>query len=385
MADNNQQLILVDGEYGYILTFNTNVFEKIDEETFQNGATNVAYIDTYFLVNRPNSNQYNWSYPGNGLIWNPLDFASKEGSPDDIVAIKECNNQLWVFGNQSTEIHYNTGEIETQVWQRYESAIIDIGCSAPHSLARAENKIFWLGTDKTGNVAVWSNDSLTPIKISNRGIEERISRTQSQLAIGYTYAQAGHVFYCISLPGGNETTLVYDVTTQTWHERSSMDENTDLAKRWRAVFSTYAFGKNIFGDVLSDALYYTDMDYYKNDLPEGGTINITRSKDTPILQSNQNRVRHNSLQILFEQGTGTVVLDEDGNGQNPQVILKIFNEDSEAETQRMTSIGRLGEYGIRSRFLCLGHSRNRRYRIVVTEPIKVVLVGIIADMTELSQ
>jgi hypothetical protein len=105
MADNSQQLILVDGEYGYILNFATNVFTKIDEETFQNGATHVTCIDTYFLVNRPNSMQYNWSTPNNGLMWDALDFATKQGIPDDIVALKECHNQLWVFGTYSTEVH----------------------------------------------------------------------------------------------------------------------------------------------------------------------------------------------------------------------------------------------------------------------------------------
>ena len=166
MADNTYQLILVDGAFGYILDFVTNTFTQIDPETFQNGATHVTCIDTYFLVNRPNSNQYNWSSVNNGLTWDPLNFATKEGMPDNIVALKECRNQLWVFGNYSTEIHYDTGDTATQVWQRYESAIIDVGCSAPYSVARIENNIFWVGTDKTGNIAVWSNDGITPVKIS---------------------------------------------------------------------------------------------------------------------------------------------------------------------------------------------------------------------------
>lgn len=382
MTDNTYQLMMVDGKFGYIFDFVTREFTQIDQETFPNGATHVTCIDTYFLANKPNSIYYYWSAQNNGLSWNPLDFASKEGMPDDVVAIKELKNQLWVFGNYSTEVHYDTAETTTQVWQRYEGAIIDVGCSAPFSISRIEDNIFWVGTDKTGNIAIWSNEGMAPVKISTRGIEQLINHEVGQTlvdrAIGFSYAQAGHLFYNITFPN-SELTLTYDITTKTWHRRSSLG-NDGLDKKWRAQYSAYCYGKNCFGDNNSDSVYYADVEYYQNDLPEGGTREIKRVRTTPILQSNQKRIRHNSLQVLFEQGTGL----NNGFGQDPKMLLYISDDNGQSYPGRREAlIGKIGQTEYRTRFLCLGHSRKRVYKIIVTDPVKIILVGVLADMEEL--
>lgn len=385
MADNTYQLCLVDGQYGYIFDFATNVFTQINTEIFQNGATHVTCIDTYFIVNRPNSIYYNWSSQNNGLLWNQLDFASKEGMPDNIVGIKECNNQLWVFGNYSTEVHYDTAQTTTQVWQRYEGAIIDVGCSAPYSISRLENNIFWVGSDKTGNVAIWTNNGLVPVKISTRGIEQLIIHEVGQdvsNAIGYTYSQSGHLFYIITFPN-SKLTIAYDVTTGTWHRRSSLDSTGDDVK-WRAQFATFIFGKNIFADNQSNALYEADVEYYVNDLPEGGIASIKRVRTSPVIQSNRKRVRHNSLQVIFEQGTGLNDNNTLGFGMIPECILYTSDDSGISYgSARRAEIGHLGDYEHRTRYLCLGHSRSRVYKIVITDPIKVLIVGLIADIEEL--
>lgn len=387
MADNTYQLCLVDGEFGYIFDFAKTTFTKIDPETFPNGATRVVCIDSYFIANYPNSNKYVWSKLNDGTIWDPLDFATKEGQPDNIVSLEAHKNLLWVFGSWSTEIHYDTGDTATQVWQRYQSAIIDVGCQAPFSVARIEDNIFWVGSDKSGNIAIWSNDGMLPKKISTRGIEQLINANVGTAgvgnAIGFTYSQAGHVFYVIQFTNSN-LTLCYDVVTGAWHRRSSIADRGDDAK-WRARWSSFIWGKNLFADDNSDAIYLTDMEYYLNDLPEGGTRDIRRIRTTPILQSNQKRIRHNWVQFLFEQGVGTVVNAENGTGRNPLAELWISDDNGYSFGNRRTaSLGQMGQTTFRTRWIGLGHSRNRCYKIVITEPVKLILVGCIADMTELS-
>ena len=61
-------------------------------------------------------------------------------------------------------------------------------------------------------------------------------------------------------------------------------------------------------------------------MPEGGTRNIRRVRTTPILQSNQKRIRHNWVQFLFEQGVGTVINSANGNGKNPVAELWISDD-----------------------------------------------------------
>ncbi len=382
MADNTYQLILVDGQYGYILDLASNTFSQIDSETFQNGATHVTCIDTYFLVNRPNSIYYNWSKPNNGLTWDPLDFASKEGMPDNIVGLKDCNNQLWVFGNYSTEIHYNTGETTTQVWQRYQSAIIDIGCASKYSIANFGEKILFVGIDKTGEVGVYANNNITPVKVSNIGIEQVIQEQGGDISniLGYTYAQDGHSFYVLQFMS-SQLTLVYDLTTGKWHKRNKVVDNRNgrIESKWQGHYTSYCFGKNIFGDFDSNTFYWTDMNYYQNDLNDGTQTFIKRVKTTPIQQSNQKRIRWNSLQIIFNAGANGIA-----QGANPLCGLSMLeNGQRTANATRYAAIGRIGEIETRCRFVNLGTSRNRTFSIEVTEPMPVILVGLIAEFEEL--
>lgn len=385
-SDNTYQIVLVDGEFGYIFELSTNTFQKLDEDTFPNGATHITNIDTYFIANVKNSINYQWSDPNNGNVWNPLNFGTKQGQPDNIVALKDIHNQLWVFGQYSTEVHYNTGDITTQVWQRYEGAILEIGCAAKYSVAKLQNNLFWLGADKTGNIAVWTNDGLLPKKVSTRGIEQYIKFQVSDVskAVGYTYSQAGHNFYIISFVGSN-LTLCYDITTDAWHERTYLNERGSEV-RWRGFYSTYCFDKNIFGDTLSSSLYIADLDYYQNDTP-GNPSNpnyIKRVRTTPIIQSNQKRIRHNSLQILFEQGTGLITENQLNFGTDPVCILECSDDSGHTFTnRRIQPIGKIGTYDFRTRFVGLGHSRNRVYRVTVTDPVKVVLVGCVLSYQEL--
>lgn len=129
-------------------------------------------------------------------------------------------------------------------------------------------------------------------------------------------------------------------------------------------------------------MYEADVNYFKNDIPEQfGRQEIKRVLTTPIIQINQKRVRHNSLQIIFEQGQGITV----GFGENPKVILYTSDDSGHSwHNQRIADIGAQGNYDYRSRFLCLGHSRNRVYKIIVTDPIRVILGGLALDYQELA-
>lgn len=385
-SDNTRQLILVDGEFGYILDLATNTFTKIDENTFPNGASHVTCIDNYFLVNKPNTKEYYWSNINDGLTWDPLNQATKEGYPEVIVAIKELNNQLWVFGSSNTEIHYDTGDIETQVWKRIEGGILEVGCVAPNSVTRVETSIFFLGADKSGNVAVWSNTGISPKKISIRGIEQLIqTETGGNVsdAIGFTYSQQGHVFYVLQFLSSN-LTLVYDNVTNTWHVRSNRNWKGNDVK-WRACFHQYVWGKNIFGDLYSNALFNTNIDYFYNDDPDDTTkpTYIIRERTTPILQINQKNVRHKSFEVLFEMGTGNNLNNSLGFGQNPQVMVQSSDDSGISWSNfKYTSIGKIGETKKRARFVALGIARNRVYKITITEPCKIVLIGFVVDLEE---
>lgn len=401
MAENGSLMIIVDGRDGWILRFSDGNFTQITDEYFPSNAlgtvapTHVTYLDTYFIVNIPNTNQYFYStsYYGNDdtslpydpLVpngyWNPLQSGQKIGKPDNITALINCNNYLWLFGVNSCEIHYDTGNYNGQLFARYQGAILNVGCATPYSVAVYQNNVFFLGSDKDGTVGVFSNDGMNPVRISTRGIEQMIQNMATwEDCRAYAYAQNGHSFYVMQFPAGNKT-LVYDTVTNAWHERTKLNAQSGLYVRWDGMYATTNFGKCIVGDASTSELYDLDPLYYLNDNPLATGYNYIRCvKTTPIGFQVGKRVRYNWAQIICNQGTGLATNTVAGVGVDPTVQLAWSNDSGVTySNERPAPIGRQGEYLKRSIVLSCGMSRNRVWRIAMTDPVPFILVAILVN------
>lgn len=69
MADNGSVAVLVDGTQGWVIDLSTNQFALITDPSFY-GADFVVYQDTFFIFNRPNTNQFyiSLSQPSFGML-----------------------------------------------------------------------------------------------------------------------------------------------------------------------------------------------------------------------------------------------------------------------------------------------------------------------------
>lgn len=403
MTENGDYLLLVDGARGWTLKFADGTVEMIDpnadgDEGFPNGATHAICIDTYFLVNDPRTNRYNWSNPqyvgrtsaglaGNGH-WNGQNVNRKIAKTDNIVALCDCQNMVWLFGERSIEVHYDAGADATAtvgfagVWKRYESAIVEVGCSAKYSPARYANDVFWIGSDLSGTMGVFSNEGFAPKRISTRGIEQIMARmSTTDDALGMTFSEQGHAFYLLHFPAGDRT-LVFDITTGKWHERTYLFRETGTTHRWRGTFVTSAFGGLLWGDNSGDAVYTSDQLYYVNDNPTGSGVNYIKTvKTTPIGFQNGAYVGYNAVQPIFAQGFGLPQNTSEGVGLDPQVLIAYSDDSGNTySNEREAPMGKQGEYDERSRIVGTGAGRNRVWRITCTEPVPVVLVGLLAEI-----
>lgn len=406
LAENGNLMMLVDGQAGWVLRFTDGNFTRISDQNFpgndpslgQVAPTSVTYMDTYFIVNIPNSNQYYWS---NGFYtredsdaalhkydpsipngyWSPLRSGQKIGKPDNISALINCNNYLWLMGFNSCEIHYDSGDYNGQQFRRYQGAILNIGCMAPQSVAVYQNNIFFLGSDKDGTLGVFSNDGMNPIRISVRGIEQMIqSMPVYDDCIAYCYAQNGHSFYVMQFPAGNRT-FVYDMVTQAWHERTKLIQGSGTYIRWDGQFATQNFGKVLIGDASTSEIYHLDPLYYQNDSPLADGVNYIRCvKNTPIGFNLGKSIRYNWVQVIANQGYGLTVNTAAGVGLDPTVQVAWADDTGIVySNERPAPLGRQGEYSKRSRVLACGMGRNRVWRIAMTDPVPFVLVAILVN------
>jgi len=372
MADNGLQLVIVDGTYGYVWTIATNTFSVITDPDFP-GADQVTFQDGYFIFNKPNSGQFFISSI-NGVDFDALDIATAEGSPDNTVGVISNNQNVLIFGQKSTEVYYNSGDADFP-FARIQGAVIDVGCSAPFSIAKVVGSTYWIGGDLNGSGIVYRMQGYQAQRISTPSIEaviRSLTSTQIALARAHTYQQGGHLFYCLNLPG-TKSTWVYDASTEFWHERTYL--NLWSQERHRAECHTVAYGKNVVGDYQNGKIYALDQDTNT----DAGTP-IARIRAAPHISKDGKFVRHNSFQLDMETGVGT---DGTNQGNNPQAILRWSDDGGHTwSNERFADIGKIGKTKTRAIWRRLGSSRDRVYEVKVTDPVKVVFIGAWLDLEE---
>jgi hypothetical protein len=368
MVDNGTQLFIADGPTGYIYNASTDAFAQITDPDFY-GAVGVGFIDGYFVYNQPDSQKF-WVTSLYGSSVDPLDFASAEGSPDNLVTLIVDHREVWLFGETSVEVWYNAGLPDFPL-ARIQGAFNEIGCQAPYSVAKLDNALFWLGKDARGNGIVYRSKGYTGERVSTHAVEWQIQQyTTLADAVAYTYQQDGHAFYVLNFPTAN-TTWVYDVATGVWHERAGWENNQFTRHRGQCQMNYN--NEIVIGDYVAGVLYAYDMNVYV----EANTIQkwLRSWRALPTGQNDLKRTAQHSLQLDCESGVGLST----GQGSDPQVMLRWSDDGGHTwSNEHWKSMGQIGQYGKRVIWRRLGMTqklRDRVYEISGTDPVKIAIMG----------
>lgn len=364
MSNNGTQIVIVDGTTnGFILTLSSNVYAQITDPDFL-GADTVDFVDGYFVFNKPNTGIYYISAINDGSDYDALDFATAEGQTDNLVAVKTVHNEVWLFGTQSVEVAYDSGSSPFP-FSRIQGALMDYGCAAAFSVVKAANTVFWLGNDRQGIGTVWMASGYQPQRVSTEAVEIAIQGYSSiSDAVAYTYQEDGHHFYVINFPVAN-TTWVYDIRMDAWHERSFLNTYTGINERHRGQCHVFCFGKHLIGDYANGNIYIQDLDTYTDD---GNPIKRLRA--SPYLHDDLGYLYHYRLQLDMEHGVG-LVSGSDAD-TDPEIILQWSDDGAITwSNEHKVKVGKIGERKTRAVWRQLGRSRNRIYRVIFTAACKV--------------
>ena len=401
MADNGTQIFIACNPLSYIYNVSTLVFAQITDVDFP-GAGSVGYLDGYFVFNEPNTQKFWVTSLLDGTSVDPLDFASAEGYPDDVVALIVDHREIFLFGNTSVEVWYDAGTPDFPL-ARIQGAFMEVGCEAAYSVAKLDNSVFWLGSDARGRGIVYRANGYTPARLSTNAVEYAIqSYGNITDAIGYTYQQDGHPFYVLIFPSA-EATWVYDVSTQLWHERAGFENG--LFVRHRSNCQMSFNDEVVVGDYEDGRIYAFDLDVYVDDTQTQKWLRSWRA--LPTGQNNLKRTAHHSLQLDAETGVGLSVtpdydaenlITESGDylmtesddyltttsyfgapGYNPQVMLRWSDDAGHTwSNEHWNSMGKIGSYGTRTIWRRLGMTekiRDRVYEVSGTDPVKIAIMG----------
>ena len=317
MVDNGTQIFIAANPDGYIYNINTTAFAKIGDPDFP-GAVTVGYINGYFVFNEPNSQRVWVTELFDGSSIDPLSFASAEASPDNVVSLIVDHKEIWIFGNNSTEVWYDAGQPDYPL-APIQGAFIETGCAAPYSVAKMDSSVFWLGTDARGAGMVYRARGYQPQRISTHAIEYAIQSygTLSD-AIGYTYQQDGHMFYVLTFPTAN-VTWVYDASTQMWHQRGytqtaglnfgapAIVSDDSLRRHIPSCMAVFDNKILVGHSSLPIIGYYTfDVNFEFYGYNQQTWLRSWRA--LPTNENNLKRTAQHSLQLDCEAGTSTAPL-----------------------------------------------------------------------------
>lgn len=334
------------------------------------GANTVVFLDSYFIINVPDTKQFWISAQYDGFYWNPLDYASKEAYTDDLSAVVVDNGNLVLVGYSSQEYWQNTGAFPFP-FQRIAGSPVDVGVAARFSISKPAGRLTYLARTRRGGLSVVMIENYQPIPVSTPDLDYLFTSYQSPGdAIAFSYRLNGHDFYELNFQA-EKVTWLYDATTKVWSKLASFNDTRHYANR--AIQFDY---KIFVTDYRKGKIYTLDSNTYTDDGDP-----IIRQLITPHFFKGDsfNKLHIYRLRLDMEQGVGL----NNGQGENPQIMLQVSRDGGFTWGNEMwTTFGAQGQFLKRAEWRRLGVSRNFVFKFRISDPVKVVLIGAAAYATE---
>jgi dihydroxyacetone kinase DhaKLM complex PTS-EIIA-like component DhaM len=327
------------------------------------GGSSVDVVDNYFVYNDPDTQQYAAS-DLLSPITNPLSFASKDGAPDDLVSLIVDHREVYLLGEQSSEVWVDVGS-QPFPFQRIPGTSTQHGIAAKHSMARVGNSFAYVSRNNRGQANIVQMNGYSPQRISTHAVENTLVNKYIDDAIAWTYQLEGHECYVVTFPT-LELTWVYDVSTNMWH-KWLYTTNLNTFQRHRGNCCAVFQGKVLVGDYENGQIYELDPNNYTDNGQR-----VRRLRRCPHIVTDLQRQFFDELQIQFQPGVGL----QAGQGDNPQAMLRWSNDGGSTwSNEYWVGIGKVGRYNNRAIWRRLGWSRDRIFEVVVTDPVKAVIVS----------
>lgn len=336
--------ILSEGQ-GYIADFVANTITPVVLPV--GFASTATFLDNYIIISAVDSRHFYISAVGDPTSFNPLDVATKESAPDFLQAVFAANELLFLFGLETTEIWYNSGAANFPFTRYPGGGVWESGTVFPYSICKVGDAIIWTQRSQRGQNAVYMARGLQFQRISNHYVEvllQGAASVGSSAGIAYSYEENGHFFYVLNTstaPGGLDITLVYDLTTNMWHERGLWDGTDYHRQNWQyCQFAFYApansqstvhyvGGTGISADTQA-VIYQMSMALYDFD---GAAKRVMRV--APHITSELRRLRLNNVVLDLDRSSYPLLeLRKSNDGsQNYGVIHPVQTDPVSADHQ----------------------------------------------------
>jgi hypothetical protein len=332
---------------------------------FEGGGT-VDIVDNYFVYNKPNSQLFAAS-DLLSPITDPLSFASKDGSPDDLVSIIVDRREVYLLGEMSSEVWINSGAVPFP-FTRIPGTSTQQGIAAQYSMSRMGNSFAYVSKNNRGEAMIVRMNGYFPERISTHAVETTLVNQNVSDALAWTYQLEGHEVYVVTFPsvGDNGLTWAFDQTTGLWHKWLYRNNQNEY-ERHRGNCCAFFNQQVLVGDYENGKIYQLSRNFYTDDGQP-----IRRIRRAPHITTDLQRQYFHELQIQFQPGVGLST----GQGEDPQAMLRWSNDGGSTwSNEYWTTIGKQGKYLNRAIWRRLGFSRDKVFEVSISDPVKAVIIS----------
>jgi hypothetical protein len=358
MTDNTQCLVILLPGTKIAYTYTVlNGLQLLSAAGFTaNGAIDCWFIDSFIVFLQANGrgffNDDGQITSGTGQItFNNGNTFPREFGTDPFVGMCISNRNIYMLGQRTSEVYVDTGSASTvgSPFSDAPNGFLQIGMlpGAQYSAVLQNNAIFWIAQDRT----VRTLNGITPVRVSNHGIEAILATLDVTGCYGFAYSLSGHLFVAWTFPAADASrTIVFDTTTQEWHEMASFGLGY-----WRPLCCHNVFGKYLVGDSQGSGIGTLDVGVRT----EWGTVRTSTWTHQAAYEEN-NRLSHRRLELVLGGGFAPLT----GNAQDVDPLITLQVSDDGGMTFRAfpdRTLGTTGQYEQRIVWFGLGMSRQRVY------------------------
>ena len=355
--DGINMFIVVPGERVWQYTTDTNEVTEVTNVNIT-GALSVDFFNNQFIYTFADFSTV--SNVGNGAEASGLNRIGEETLPDAMVRDFVFEEIIYRAGTRSIVGWYNSG-VGAPPIDKLQGRIFNVGLSAPYSIAKTDEAMYWLGDDN----AIYRAQAGTHQRISSDAISNAISKFNIiDDAIGFTYTFEGQNFYTITFPSASKTFTVSESLSENgWFELSS-GINDD---KWQGSSVISAYGKNYVADADNGNVYLLDLDTYKNNDEALKRTRVTSNIDARLIGGALgDAVTMSSVLISMESGVGLIT----GQGDNPRIIVEASYDGGRTwKAGAWPKVGRLGQFVLKVKWDNMKTFYDCMLRISSTDPV----------------
>lgn len=315
----------------------------------------IVYLDGYWITFLLDDQELRFAGPTAALriVWNTADFFQAEGLPDNIVSIAVLQRDLFVFGEDSTEVYQNLGFVSVPFQRAF---FIDEGTLAQSSVIKVDRTLWFLDEQRRFSFF----NGRTPITISTP-FDKDVQALGTVSDCFSSYVHISNQYLILFTFPTEGRTFVFDIKSKKYIGEWNGFIN---GRTRRYVLQSHIFwvsqNKHFIGDYRTGEIHELTFDAKK----DGDDIIRRVRSSGEINHGTENLKRNISYRFTVKRGVATA--------QTPNPVFEIrFRDDGKPWSQpEQVSLGATGDTKSSVRVFNTGLYENREFEVIMTDPVE---------------